>query len=422
MKVLFLFAALCVLALVSGSLYTGSSDVIELTDQNFKQLVLGGNDVWLVEFYAPWCGHCKSLAPEWSKVATALKGIVKVGAINMDVHKEIGSSLGVQGFPTIKRFDGGKSKPVDYQNERSAKALADFALQGLKNLVSARLGGKASSGSSGQRSTGSGSGGSGGSGDVVTLTQSNFEEQVFNGKDVWLVEFFAPWCGHCKKLAPVWAEAAGQLKGKVKLGAVDCTVEQSLGSQYQIKGYPTIKVFLPGQKEPQDYQGGRDTHSIVSYAEGLFSKYSTPLEVVELVNEKLFDENCRQKGICVLAFLPNILDSSAVERNKYISVLKKVANAQKGALPLAWFWAEGGAQFDFEEKLDVGGSGYPAVVAVNIKKGFASSMRGAFTEDGLTSFIKGLASGREVTSKISSLPALKTTSPWDGKDGVPPSD
>lgn len=76
----------------------------------------------------------------------------------------------------------------------------------LKKIVSARLGGK-SGGSSG--------GGSGGTKEVVELTESNFEKLVLNSEDMWLVEFFAPWCGHCKNLAPHWDSAASELKGKV---------------------------------------------------------------------------------------------------------------------------------------------------------------------------------------------------------------
>lgn len=51
--------------------------------------------------------------------------------------------------------------------------------------------------------------------DVIKLTDSNFESMVFNSKDYWLVEFYSPGCGHCQRLAPEWAEAATQLKGKV---------------------------------------------------------------------------------------------------------------------------------------------------------------------------------------------------------------
>lgn len=61
----------------SGSKSTGSDsdkDVVVLTNENFESEVLDSKDFWLVEFYAPWCGHCKTLEPEWNAAATKLKG------------------------------------------------------------------------------------------------------------------------------------------------------------------------------------------------------------------------------------------------------------------------------------------------------------------------------------------------------------
>ncbi|MQI27739.1 hypothetical protein EI009_25920, partial [Escherichia coli] len=95
-------------------------------------------------------------------------------------------------------------------------------------------------------SSGSGSGsgkrGGGGSGnEVVELTDANFEDLVLNSKDIWLVEFFAPWCGHCKSLEPQWKAAASELKGKVRLGALDATVHTVVANKFAIRGFPTIK-------------------------------------------------------------------------------------------------------------------------------------------------------------------------------------
>ena len=76
-------------------------DVLVLTESNFDQAIKE-NEFILVEFYAPWCGHCKNLAPEYKKAGKALEGIVGVGAVDCDVHKSLCGQYGVRGFPTIK--------------------------------------------------------------------------------------------------------------------------------------------------------------------------------------------------------------------------------------------------------------------------------------------------------------------------------
>lgn len=87
------FFSLLVLTLMITStlcLYDADSKVVKLTKDNFKTLVLDSNEPWMVEFFAPWCGHCKKLAPEYNKAAKALDGIVKIGALDMTTDGEAG--------------------------------------------------------------------------------------------------------------------------------------------------------------------------------------------------------------------------------------------------------------------------------------------------------------------------------------------
>ena len=110
------------------------------------------------------------MAPEWKRAASALKGIVKVGAVDADTHKSLGQQYGVSGFPTIKVFGANKRSPTNYQGGRTADAIVEQALSQLRTIVNDRLGKRGGS-------SDSGSGGSGGSGgkDAIDLTDSNFE-------------------------------------------------------------------------------------------------------------------------------------------------------------------------------------------------------------------------------------------------------
>lgn len=85
--------------------------------------------MWLVEFYAPWCGHCKQLAPSWELAAKQLKGVVKVGAVDMTTDENVGRPYGIQGFPTLKFFGNDKDKPISYESGRDADSIRKWALE-----------------------------------------------------------------------------------------------------------------------------------------------------------------------------------------------------------------------------------------------------------------------------------------------------
>lgn len=102
---------------------------------------------------------------------------------------------------------------------------------------------------------------------VKELDQSNFADTLKAHKAI-LVEFFAPWCGHCKALAPKYAAAAEALSAlpDAAVASVDCTQHQELCSQFNVQGYPTLIAFTEGGPSMGTaYQGPRETDAIVSY-------------------------------------------------------------------------------------------------------------------------------------------------------------
>ncbi|MEW5312350.1 MAG: hypothetical protein WDW38_003991 [Sanguina aurantia] len=115
--------------------------VMDLTPENFDSIVNGGKAV-LVEFYAPWCGHCKHLVPELAKLGqlieadSSMKGRVVVAKVNADTHREIGSRFDVKGFPTLKFFGRGKAANLegaaDYNGGRTADAFFTYLKEQLE--------------------------------------------------------------------------------------------------------------------------------------------------------------------------------------------------------------------------------------------------------------------------------------------------
>ena len=213
-------------------------------------IVLKSGKPALVEFFAPWCGHCKTLAPIYEELAANFefaKDKVTIAKVDADAEKDLGRRFGVQGFPTLKWFDGKSEDPEDYKSGRD--------LDSLTNFISDKTGIKAKTKKAAPTA-------------VEMLTDTTFKESIGKDKEA-LVAFTAPWCGHCKTLAPVWEKVAQDFASEngVLIGKVDCEAPnaKSTAEEAGVKSYPTINYYPKGSTEAIPYTGGRSEADLISF-------------------------------------------------------------------------------------------------------------------------------------------------------------
>jgi len=245
-----LFSRLIPAAIALLPALASAEAVLDLTPSNFDDVVLKSGKPALVEFFAPWCGHCKNLAPVYEELATNFQhaaGKVSVAKVDADNHKSLGQRYGVSGFPTLKWFDGKSDKPTDYSGGRDLESLSKFITE--KTSLKPKVKGKLPS-------------------QVVFLDDKSFKEKVGKDQDV-LVAFTAPWCGHCKSLAPIWETLANDFQNEpdVLIAKVDAEAEnaKALATEQGVQSYPTLKWFKRGSLEPLPYDGARTEKDFIDF-------------------------------------------------------------------------------------------------------------------------------------------------------------
>ena len=103
----------------------------------------------------------------------------------------------------------------------------------------------------------------------IFRSKEQYNEAIGDGKTVYVVKYFAPWCGHCKRLAPVWDELSDAVKdqGGLVIASVDCTNKKMkpVCDEEGIRGFPTIKSVFGGESKEM-YKGARDLENLKKWA------------------------------------------------------------------------------------------------------------------------------------------------------------
>uniref|UniRef100_A0AAX7V8B5 DnaJ homolog subfamily C member 10 n=1 Tax=Astatotilapia calliptera TaxID=8154 RepID=A0AAX7V8B5_ASTCA len=196
----------------------GILEFIQLKSNTVVCFSAAGRDegqIWAVDFYAPWCGPCQALMPEWRRMARLLSGQILVGSVDCQRFQSFCQSQSVRAYPEIRLYPGNSRQPDRYTYNgwhRDAHSLRTWALSFLPRAS-------------------------------VDLTPETFRSLVLSGRDHWVLDFYAPWCGPCQHFAPEFEVLARMLKGEVRAGKVDCQAHYQTCQLAGITAYPTVRLY-----------------------------------------------------------------------------------------------------------------------------------------------------------------------------------
>ncbi|XP_063663116.1 protein disulfide-isomerase A5 isoform X3 [Pan troglodytes] len=233
----------------------GAKDVVHLdSEKDFRRLLKKEEKPLLIMFYAPWCGHCKKMKPEFEKAAEALHGEADssgvLAAVDATVNKALAERFHISEFPTLKYFKNGekyavpvlrtKKKFLEWMQNPEAPPPPEPTWEEQQTSV-------------------------------LHLVGDNFRETLKKKKHT-LVMFYAPWCPHCKKVIPHFTATADAFKDdrKIACAAVDCVKDknQDLCQQEAVKGYPTFHYYHYG-KFAEKYDSDRTELGFTNYIRAL---------------------------------------------------------------------------------------------------------------------------------------------------------
>ncbi|KAF9178321.1 hypothetical protein BGZ50_007825 [Haplosporangium sp. Z 11] len=246
-----------------------------LTAKDFASNVANG--ATFVKFYSPQCAHSQKLAPTWEQVAVEhkdwkrTKGF-KFAEVDCIAQGDLCEDNDVVSYPTMRLYY--KGKPVaKYNKKRSVEAISEYAAAMAAEYINVPKDVKVEEVGEVKINA---------LGKVVDLDLESFERRTQFGP--WLIEYYAPWCGHCRDLAPIYDEVAVALKDKVNVAKVDCTKNEEICRKEYVPGFPTIKLHQYGHSI--EFKEQRSLESITNWCLGATVPSVQPISLEDLPKVK----------------------------------------------------------------------------------------------------------------------------------------
>jgi protein disulfide-isomerase len=307
-----------------GTVFNGVNvpPITELSGTTLDKDIAKGT--WLVEFFSPYCHHCKAFAPTWQTLHEFYYTSDPLPASSKDSPDSLnsftryydfkfakvdcvafGSACGdhnVNSYPSVIQFKDGKEVErkvgaLDIKEEakwiesmletikpgsrqKDGPKLPKVGASSSPDFKGAAVVGPAKEADAIAEATKSTTSATptksmlkvtkvaketpNPAGTSVPLTAESFQQKVTTTHDPWFIKFYAPWCHHCQAMAPSWHAMARDMRGKLNVGEVNCEVERRLCKDVHVKGYPTLIYFQAGERV--EYEGLRGLGDLISYA------------------------------------------------------------------------------------------------------------------------------------------------------------
>ncbi|KAG0224587.1 hypothetical protein BGX31_007933 [Mortierella sp. GBA43] len=260
-----LFAVLTIAACAAIQRVGASDASKSLTGSDFAAAITKGTT--FVKFYSPQC------APTWEEVSVKHQGLeqekgFKFAEVNCLIEGDVCHENNVRAYPSLQLFHNGKNVDV-YSGDRSFSELSKFVKAKADEYSGVTMDTRRADTGPTPNSNGQ----------VIVLDSKNYESALRDGQP-WLIEYYAPWCGHCKALAPTYEKVAEALKGKVNVGKVDCPANEVICKSQKVRGYPTIKLHY--HEQATEFKKQRSQEGLTSFALGATQPSVKPITLGDL--------------------------------------------------------------------------------------------------------------------------------------------
>ncbi|KAI8076195.1 hypothetical protein BDF21DRAFT_494931 [Thamnidium elegans] len=212
------------------------TQAVNLKELDPKAIEAKKEGALFVEYYSPDSTLCNEFEPKWNQLVKSHPD-ASFGKLNCAKYTDYCIERGIDRVPSVQtKFNGGHW--TDYNGDFSLDDVNEFVIKNdhQRNKL----------------------------GESVELTSSKQIRDIIDSKEPWFVKFYAPWCGHCKHLQPVWTQLAKNLKNKVNVAEVNCEDSKALCQEFKVTGLPTLSFFVHGAN--LKYNGERKLEKLEEYA------------------------------------------------------------------------------------------------------------------------------------------------------------